>query len=444
MNLPTLVETSRALRRGETSATTLVRAALEQADRFRHLNVLAFLDVDCALAEARARDEEARQGRWRGPLHGLPLTVKDLFNVRGMPTRAGTSAPLPPIIPDEAPAVTRLREAGAIILAKTHMHEIALGLTGENPWTGDVRNPHDPARQAGGSSSGSAVAVAVGIGFASLGSDTAGSIRVPAAYCGVVGFKPSYGRISLDGALPLVPSCDHAGPLARTVEDAALVFDVLAGAHTLDALEVLSSPPRLAVPSAYLAGRLTTAMRCAFTALLDALRQQGAQVQEVELAIGDVAQQFAPLRAESVMVHRHVLESQPEAFSEPVRAALLRGYEFSAVQYLAARQAQAEVRRALHAAMVEADALLMPAAPGVAPLLGTREIALESGLCELRAAIVSLSLPAAFAGLPAVSVPFARWQGMPLGVQVIAPFGADDVALRCAAWIERYVPALRL
>ncbi len=439
MRLPTLLEASRALRRSETSATRLVREALEQAETHRSLNAIAFLDVDRALAEARALDEAAQRVNWRGPLHGVPVTVKDLFNVRGMPTRAGTRAPLPPIAPDEAPAVARLREAGAIILAKTNMQEIALGLTGENPWTGDVRNPHDPARQSGGSSSGSAVAVAVGIGYASLGSDTAGSIRVPAAFCGVVGFKPSYGRVSLEGALPLVPSCDHAGPLARTVADAALVFDVLAGTHTLRTLDAPFSPPRFAVPMDYLDGRLSEEMRHAFARLLERLRADGAMVRAVSLPIANIVEQFAPLRAESVMVHQQVLESQAEAFSEPVRAALLRGYEFRAVEYLDARRAQAQAREALHTAIGEDDALLMPAVPGVAPLRGAKEIALESGMCEHRAALLPLSLPAAFAGLPAVSLPFDWWQGLPLGVQVIAPFGQDETALRCAEWIERHV-----
>ena len=303
MNPPTLLEAIRALRRGETTAVALVRQALEQADTHQHLNTLAHWDVDRALAEAHALDESARRGVWRGLLHGVPITVKDLFNVRGMPTRAGTRAPLPPIAPEEALAVQRLREAGAVVFAKTNLQEIALGLSGENPWTGDVKNPRDPARQAGGSSSGSAAAVAAGIGYASLGSDTAGSIRVPAAFCGVVGFKPSFGRVPLDGALPLVPSCDHAGPLARAVEDVARVFDALAGARTSDELYVPFGAPTLAVPRTYLEGRLSVEMRRAFEQWVVALRDGGAVVRDVAPEIGDVVEHFAPLRAESVMVH---------------------------------------------------------------------------------------------------------------------------------------------
>jgi aspartyl-tRNA(Asn)/glutamyl-tRNA(Gln) amidotransferase subunit A len=432
----TLTAAAATVRAGTCSPINLVEESLERITRFRDLNTIAFLDAERALDEARRREREAREGRIRGPLHGVPLTIKDLFNVRGMPTRAGTRAPLPPIEPDEAIAVTRLREAGAIILAKTNMQEIALGLNGENPWTGDVKNPHDPARQAGGSSSGSAAATAVGIGYGSLGSDTAGSIRLPASFCGVVGFKPSYGTISLEGALALIPSCDHAGPITRTVADAAAMFAVLSARDgSLD--DFRSTAPRFAVPHAYLAGALTPDVRAAFEAFLERLSVAGASVADVALDLGDAGEAFLPLRAESVMVHRRVLETQPEAFAPNVRDALMRGYEFSAVQYLEAKQRQLAMHAALHHALRDADALLMPAAPCVAPLRGTVEIALESGPKNLRLAILHLTAPAAFAGVPALSLPFAWLGGLPVGVQVIAPFGEDERALRAGAWIER-------
>jgi len=427
-----------ALCDGRVSPVNLVEQALAQADRYRALNPIAFVDSARALEEAQALAREVRAGRLRGPLHGLPVTIKDLFNVRDMPMRAGTRAPLPDIAPDEATAVARLRQAGALILAKTNLQEIALGLTGENPWTGDVRNPHDPNRQAGGSSSGSAVAVAVGIGVGSLGSDTAGSIRLPASFCGVVGFKPSYGAVPLDGALPLVPSCDHAGPLARTVTDVAALFSVLAGApsNAWANLAPISRPPRLVAPMAYLQGKLTPDVRTAFALLVERLRIAGATVEAVVPDIGDPLAGFAPLRAESTMVHQRALAQQPEAFSPPVCAALMRGYDFSAVQYLGAREYQRALREALHRALQDADALVMPAAPCVAPLRGTSEVNLESGPGDLRAAILSLTLPAALAGLPALTLPFAQIGSLPVGVQVIAPFGADEQALAVGAWIE--------
>lgn len=437
---PTLIAAAAAVRAGAVSPVALVEQALERIEQCRDLNAIAYLDAERALAEARDLEREAREGQIRGPLHGIPITVKDLFNVRGMPTRAGTRAPLPPIAPEEAVAVAKLRAAGAIILAKTNMQEIALGLNGENPWTGDVKNPHDPARQAGGSSSGSAAAVAAGIGYGSLGSDTAGSIRLPAAFCGIVGFKPSYGVVSLEGALALIPSCDHAGPLARTVADAAALYAVLSEPSKggLPDLKFDGMAPRFAVPRAYLDGALTREIRAAFEAFIERLRECGARINDVALDIGDAGEAFLPLRAESVLIHRRALETQPDAFAPNVREALMRGYEFSAVQYLDARQRQHAMRKAIHAAMSDADALLLPAAPCVAPPRGATEVVLESGAKNLRLAILHLTAPAAFAGVPALSLPFA-WtsSGLPLGLQVVTPFGTDARALAIGGWIER-------
>ncbi|MDW8396767.1 MAG: amidase [Anaerolineae bacterium] len=433
----TLTQAAAALQRGETTATALVEEALQRAEAHRELNAIAWLDPSDALEQAAARDRARQTGQPAGLLHGIPLTVKDLFNVRGTKTQAGSRAPLPPFddgLP-EALAVTRLREAGAVILAKTNLQELALGLTGENPWTGDVKNPRDPARQSGGSSSGAAVAVAVRIGLGALGSDTAGSIRLPASFCGVVGFKPSYGRVPTAGSLPLVPSCDHAGPLAQTVEDVAVLFSVLAGIPPVPL--ALERSPRLAVPRAYLEGRLTRPVRIAFEALLERLASAGAHVCEVALDIPDPTVVFAPLRAESALIHREALEACPERFSEPVRTALLRGFEFRAVDYLAARKQQLHMREGLHQAMAHAEALLLPAAPCVAPPRGTTCIELESGQADLRQAILWLTLPAALGGLPALALPFDQVEGLPIAVQVIAPFGEDARALQVSYWIER-------
>ena len=217
MTLQTLLEAANAVRTGETSASALTEAAIARALETAEFNAFAVLDAEDAMRQAQQLDALPQA---KGALHGVPITVKDLFNVAGLPTRAGTAAPLPlefqsPTV--DAAAVSRLRVAGAVILGKVNLHEIALGITGENAHTGDVSNPIDLARQAGGSSSGGAVSVALGAGYGSLGSDTGGSLRIPASFCGVVGFKPTFGLIPLTGALPLSVTCDHAGPLARNV-----------------------------------------------------------------------------------------------------------------------------------------------------------------------------------------------------------------------------------
>ena len=228
-----------------------------RAQAHADLNAIAWVDweqaalqADEAEAEVKALGAQALSAR---TLQGVFISVKDLFNLDGAVTRAGSRAALPDI-GGQSEVVNRLRAAGAIVFAKTNMHELALGATGENLWTGDVKNPYDPARQAGGSSSGSGVAVSCGMGSASIGSDTGGSVRIPAAFCGVVGFKPTYAAIPLSGALGLSWTCDHAGPLANSVDDAAIVFDVLSRRSTRHG--ATPRRPRLGVPRKWLAGRL--------------------------------------------------------------------------------------------------------------------------------------------------------------------------------------------
>ncbi len=429
----TLLEARARLLRGETTPLDLLEEALERAQAYEDWNALAYLDEDWARAEAKRLTEELKAGHLRGPLHGLPITVKDLFPVPGMPTRAGTQAPLPPL-PEEARAVRRLREAGALIFAKTNMHEIALGITGENPWTGPVRNALDPARQAGGSSGGSAVAVALGIGLASLGSDTGGSIRIPAAFNGVVGFKPSYGLIPLEGALPLSRSTDHAGPIARSVRDAHFLTEILAG----EAIP-LEAPlnPVFGVPWPFLEGRLGVGVRKAFLDLLEALPGHRAEVRPVELRLGGVYEVYTRLvRYEAARIHERALKEAPEGFSPQVRAALEEGLRLTEKDYRDAVAEREVLRLELHRALRGADALLLPTQPLPAPPLGTETVELESGPKSHREAFITLTLPFSLLGVPTLSLPFAWLEGMPLGLQVVGHPGADGRVLGLGGWLE--------
>ena len=242
-----------AFRRGRRDLDAAFAEIEDRIARHVDLNPIAWLDADRVRERIRLLNASASGDRSPGPstplsgrrLAGVFVSVKDLFAVPGAPLAAGTRAALPDV-GAESTVVRRLVEAGAIVFAKTQMHEIALGATGENTWTGDVCNPYDPTRQAGGSSSGAAVAVACGIGAAGIGSDTGGSVRIPAAFCGIVGFKPTFGAIPLGGALPLSWTCDHAGPLARTVADATLLYEVLSARSA--AHGTVARRPRFAVP----------------------------------------------------------------------------------------------------------------------------------------------------------------------------------------------------
>jgi aspartyl-tRNA(Asn)/glutamyl-tRNA(Gln) amidotransferase subunit A len=430
-----------AQRAGRETATSLTRRALERAGEGAVLNAFAYLDQAGAMEAAAACDRDMAAGRVRGPLHGIPISIKDLFNVAGMPTRAGTTAALPDLNPPEAPAVIRLRQAGAIILGKTNMHEVALGVTGENPWSGSVLNPRARDRQAGGSSSGAAVAVATGMGLASLGTDTGGSIRIPAALCGVAGFKGTHGLVPLDGALALSPTCDHAGPFAASVADLRIVTEVLASAD----LSAPSIPARLrfGVPRHYLAGWLSEPVRAAFERLLDLLGAQGHEVVDVaprDLEGAPVA--YTPLvRAEAAFVHRKALAAGGEGFSEVTRAALLAGAALPVGEYLEARRLRDLVIAGLEEVLADLDALLLPAAPVVAPLLGTADVSLQSGGAPHRAAFLHLTTPFSLAGVPVAAIPLATFQGLPIGVQVVGPRGRDAQVLAVAEEVERLVAA---
>jgi aspartyl-tRNA(Asn)/glutamyl-tRNA(Gln) amidotransferase subunit A len=326
-----------------------------------------------------------------------------------------------------------------VVLGKVNLHEIALGITGENPWTGDVNNPIDPARQAGGSSSGGAASVAVGAGFASLGSDTGGSLRIPASFCGAVGFKPTFGWVPLAGALPLSPTCDHAGPLARTVRDAHATLEVLAHRNLpLRRLEGLGGV-RLGVPRRWLEGRLGTVVRRDFEALLEQFRAAGATVVDVEPEnLERAGESYTPLvRAEAAFVHRAALESQPEGFGDAVRISLEAGRRLSIDAYLEARAVRRLVRAGLEDSLREVHALVLPAAPLPAPAHGTLEVELEGGRKQHRDAFIELTLPFSLTGFPALSLPFTNVDNLPVGLQIVTAKGEDALALELGAWLER-------
>jgi aspartyl-tRNA(Asn)/glutamyl-tRNA(Gln) amidotransferase subunit A len=441
----TLLEAAHFIAHGG-SSLALVDRALELADEKSELNVFAHLDANGAREAANNLDLEARTGKLRGPLHGVPITIKDLYNVAGMPTQAGTRAMLPEAFQNptqDALAVSRLRAAGAVILGKVNMHEIALGITGENSWTGDVKNPRDPSRQAGGSSSGSAASVAAGIGFASLGSDTGGSIRIPASFCGCVGFKPSFGLVPLEGALHLSMTCDHAGPLTRTVADAHIMLEALsAQSLPLRKLESVHGL-KFGVPRSWLEGRLGVEVRAGFEGLLERLHLAGATVIDVQpRSLGLVNAAYSPLvRAEAAFVHRQSLKSAPQGFSIVVRAPLELGLKIGAGEYLEALEFRSAVISGLEDVLSECDALLLPTAPLPASQRGTSTVLLESGPQTHRNAYIELTAPFSLAGLPTLSLPFMLEDQMPVGLQVVGATGADARVLELGVWLEAWLMA---
>ena len=426
---------------GRRSAVDLVEEALERARAGRHLGAFLRLREAEALAEARRLAESpaaARPGGGGGrPLLGIPLSVKDIVDVAGMTTTSGSK--FPHEAARSAPAWGRLAEAGAILLGKNNLQEFAFGVSGDNPTFGRTRNPHDPARIPGGSSSGSAVAVATGMAYGSVGTDTGGSIRIPASLNGVFGLKPSYGAVSRAGVTPLSWSLDHVGPIARSAADIGVLFEVLSGWSAGPPPRAAGPRPlagvRVGVPLDFFYADLIRDARQAADGIVAALVRLGAERVEVripEVELSGVCRNVLAF-AEAAVVHRERLADRPEDISEDVRRLLEVGAVLSATDLLTALRGRRFVADAFARLFEDVDVLVAPSTPAGAPEAGEPLATAE----DIRPGLIRLVGPFNFTGLPALSAPAGfDALGMPLGVQLVGGPGQDFAVIRLAAWLE--------
>lgn len=429
----------RAYARRETAPTEVVAALAERIQRLDpDLHAFTTLTLDRATEEARRRTDELGRGQ-RGPLHGIPVAIKELFDVEGAVTSFGS-----PIFHDRVPrrdaeAVRRLRAAGAIVLGLTRSHEFGWGITTQQAGRGGTRNPWDLTRVPGGSSGGSAAALAAGLTPVALGSDTGGSIRIPGSFCGVCGIKPTHGRVNAQGALPLAPSLDHVGPMARTVADCALTLSVLADEPgpelTAEVKGVrvglcpdLQQPP-LAADHAVVLDRAIAALR-AGSATVHTVRFPDA---------ADIRPAFTRVQqAEAYDVHSRILGTFPgrkDEYGADVRGRLDDAARVTMPEYFAARQRAGELRGGFDALFREVDVLLTPVAACGPPSIADPDHVMHEGtLTPLRDLVLPYTVPQDLFGLPACVVPagFDR-QGMPVGLQVTAAKGREVMALSVAA-----------
>lgn len=412
------------------------------------LNSFITLLPEQARAAARRVESEISAGNYRGPLHGIPVGLKDLFNTGGVRTTSGSRIFDNFIPQQDCTVATRFHQAGAILLGKLNMHQFAYGPTGENPDYGHMHNPWDPERFAGGSSGGSGSAAAAGQCTITMGSDTGGSVRIPAALCGIVGLKPTYGRVSRHGLTPLSWCMDHPGPMVRTVEDAAMTMNAIAGYDPKDVASSQAEVPdytsaltkdirglRIGVPREFFEAPLDAEVAQVVKKAIELLEQLGASVQEVSFPMFERAQAISGtiLMAEAAAYHRKLLARDGDKLYPPVRLRLEAGLFITAADYLKAQQGRALFNREARELLREVDLLAGPMEPVTAPVLLSTEVQAGEQTIGTTAALTQYSRPYNITGFPAISVPCGfSGAGLPIGLQLAGrPF--DELTVLRAA-----------
>ena len=425
---------ARGLRDGRTSALELVRRTVESIERINPLlNCFVGIDRDGAEAAAKSLDQDMKKGRDLGLLHGIPVAIKDIIDVAGQVTTAGSGLHKNRIAASDATCVARLRAKGAVIIGKTVLHEFAFGITGDRSFHGASRNPHDPSRMSGGSSGGSAVAVGAGIVPLALGTDTAGSIRVPASLCGVVGYKPSYEAIPRDGVYPLADSLDHVGLFTRTTEDALVSYEALIDNNLPSTW--LGGKPRLGWIDPCSFGPVEPVIESELLALLG-----GAGFSPTALVLEEGSTLFEVLTAiqspEAYLEHVEDVRDGIALIDEEVVKRLQNGAGVPAWRYVEAMNRRELLRHKVQGFFESFDLLALPTTPTVAPAIGERTPTINGVAVEVRSALLSLTSPWNLLGLPALSIPAGLMAGLPFGLQLICPAGREGMMFAVARTIE--------
>lgn len=447
-NEETIADLAPKLRKKEISPVELTRRCLERIEK-RNPELNAFITVtgESAMQEANAAEAEISRDNWRGPLHGVPVALKDLIDTAGVRTTAASRLFENRIPIEDAEVVRRLRRAGAVVVGKTNLHEFAYGASSLVSFYGETRNPRNSAHIAGGSSGGSAAAVAAGLCFAAIGTDTAGSIREPAALCGCVGLKPTYGRVSARGVIPLSWLLDHVGPLTSCVADAAIVLQAIAGYDSLDVASANVSVAdyvsglrggvrelRVGLPRAYFYEDLDKEVEAAVKRALDVIKELVAGVREVRL---EVSEDRTVQGAEAYAYHAENIAKTPELYQPETLRRILSGERFSGAQYIQQRRELDEQRLRANEMFAEVDLMVTPTTPLPAPTIAE----LKKDPAALRPAELKLlrnTRPFNVWGLPAISVPcgFTK-SGLPIGLQIAGPVWGEDLVLTLAYAYEQ-------
>jgi aspartyl-tRNA(Asn)/glutamyl-tRNA(Gln) amidotransferase subunit A len=443
----TICELGRKIRDRDISPVELTHHCLVLIEKLNPaLNAYITVTAESALARARLAEREIFRGTYLGPLHGIPLGLKDIIDTAGVRTTAGSGLYKDHVPTEDAEAARRLRCGGAIILGKQNLHEFAYGGSGMISFFGEVHNPWDKSRIAGGSSGGSAASVAAALGFAAVGTDTAGSIRLPAAYCGVVGLKPTYGRVGARGVIPLSPSLDHVGPIANSVYDAALMLQVLSGQGAADpcsdrpsaslvaAFDRLPQNLRIGVPRKFFFDDLHPEIASAVEKAIEVFRKLHAEIREVEL---DVSTDRTLSSAEAYAFHKAFVDNSSELYQPATLARIQGGASISADEVLRARGDLEASREAIKAIFDEVDVLLTPTVPIPPPTIADLRAHPEE-LRPKELLMLRNTRPFNVWGIPAISVPcgFTK-DGLPIGLQLAAAPWREGLLFQAAQEYEQ-------
>jgi aspartyl-tRNA(Asn)/glutamyl-tRNA(Gln) amidotransferase subunit A len=439
-------EAADLVRGKKASPVELTQACLARIHRANGtLNAFITITEESALEQARAAEAELMQGKWRGPLHGIPIALKDLFDTSGVRTTAGSALFKDRVPTEDAEVVRRLKAAGAVLLGKTNMQEFAFGGASIVSHFGAVHNPWEPSHIAGGSSGGSSAALAAGLCYGSLGTDTAGSVRLPASHCAIVGLKPTYGLVSTRGVIPLSWSLDHVGPMARTVADTALLLQTIAGYDEKEttsermtvpdyaqALHEKVSALRIGVPREFFFDGLHPEIATAMDQALSVLRKLTAEVRDVALAANTMETLRDVVRAaEAYAYHREFVTRSPELYQPLTLKRIRAGAEVTTFAYIQGRRELAQVRRSAAKWIESVDVLVTPTLPILPP-------AISDPRADDILPTVRNTSPFDVNGWPAISVPCGfSASGLPIGLQIIGPHGGESIVLQLAHAYEQ-------
>lgn len=435
-----------ALKTREITSEAVTAQCLERiAGRNPSVNAFITVLADEALEQARDADREIAAGRHRGPLHGVPISFKDLIDVRGTPTTAASRVRHGHVAETDAPLAARLREAGAVFIGKTNLHEFAFGTTNEESAFGPVHHPLDPTRSPGGSSGGSAASVLDGMCFASIGTDTGGSIRIPSAACGLVGLKPALGDIPTAGIVPLSGTMDHAGPLCRSVDDAEIVYDALRGAAPSPHRD--ASNPRgmkIGVLRGYFTALLDPQVASAFDGLCRRLRDAGVVLEDLDVPhAGDIAAVYLHIvLVEAAALHARTLESRAADYTPAVRLRLEMGRYILGEDYVRAIRGRDVLRGEVDALLASHDGLLLPSLAVPATRLGAATVRVGTSEEPVRNITLRLTQLFNLTGHPAITMPCGTTtEGLPIGAQLVGRGDETPALLQLARSLEPYFRA---